>query len=65
MADEMVNTTPEVGDTTAQLARVDVLTRTIVEAGAQDYLDCNVGQDVFSQFAEYVFNFRDMSFLLQ
>lgn len=62
---QLSNVALEVGDTTAQLARVDVLTRTIVEAGAQDYLDCNVGQDVFSQFAEYVFNFRDMSFLLQ
>ena len=27
-------------------------------------LDCSLGQDVLAQFAEYVINFRSMSFVL-
>lgn len=59
------NVVLQIGDTTVRLTNADVLTRSIVEDPNDEYLDCNIGHDVFDQFSEYVFNFRDMAFLLR
>jgi hypothetical protein len=53
------------GGTIAKLDSVDVLTGSIVGDASPDFLDCNVGHDVFDAFSVYVFNFRDMSFTLR
>jgi hypothetical protein len=54
-----------VGDTTAAIEAVGVITTPITQTERQNYLDCNIGRDVLDQFAEYIINFRDMSFLLR
>lgn len=53
------------GDTVAVLDSVDVLPNSIVRTPDENFLDCNIGHDVFDQFAHYVLNFHDMAFLLQ
>ena len=54
-----------VGDTTVTLKSLDVVTESLVRDEKENYLDCNLGHDVFDQFAELVVNFRDMAVLLQ
>jgi hypothetical protein len=54
-----------VGDTTATIQTVDVLTVRITRMESENYLDCNIGRDVLDQFTEYILNFRDMAFLLR
>ena len=54
-----------VGDTTVTLTSLDVVTISLVRDEKENYLDCNLGHDVFDQFAELVVNFRDMAVLLQ
>jgi hypothetical protein len=54
-----------VGDTIHRLAEVPVITRSITAREADNYLYCNLGHDVFDAFAEYVINFREMSFVLR
>jgi hypothetical protein len=53
------------GDTVASLATLDVVTRSIARDESENYLDCNLGHDVFDQFHEMIVNFRDMAFLLR
>jgi Aspartyl protease len=54
-----------VGDTTVGLDAVDVLTRSVVSNERANYLDCNLGHDVFDRFSAFVVSFRHMAFLLQ
>lgn len=54
-----------VGDTTATLPTLDVLVQSIARDESSNYLDCNLGHDVFDQFGETIVNFRDMAFLLR
>jgi hypothetical protein len=54
-----------VGDTVASLATLDVLVHSIARDESSNYLDCNLGHDVFDQFGETIVNFRDMAFLLR
>lgn len=54
-----------VGDTVASLATLDVLVNSIARDESSNYLDCNLGHDVFDQFGETIVNFRDMAFLLR
>lgn len=53
------------GDTVAVLDSVDVLPRSIVRTAEENFLDCNIGDDVFDAFGHYVLNFHDMAFLLR
>jgi hypothetical protein len=54
-----------VGDTVVPLKTLDVLLRPVVQSERDDYLDCNLGHDVFDSFAETIVNFRDMAFVLR
>jgi len=54
-----------VGDTAASLPTLDVLVNSIARDESSNYLDCNLGHDVFDQFGETIVNFRDMAFLLR
>jgi Aspartyl protease len=54
-----------VGDTVASLKTLDVLVHSIARDESSNYLDCNLGHDVFDQFGETIVNFRDMAFLLR
>jgi hypothetical protein len=54
-----------VGDTAASLPTLDVLVHSIARDESSNYLDCNLGHDVFDQFGETIVNFRDMAFLLR
>jgi hypothetical protein len=54
-----------VGDTAATLPTLDVLVNSIARDESSNYLDCNLGHDVFDQFGETIVNFRDMAFLLR
>jgi predicted aspartyl protease len=51
-------------DTTVALQDVDVF-RTVTKDSADNYLFCNVGQDVVRQFRELIINLRSMSLLLR
>jgi predicted aspartyl protease len=53
------------GGTVATLKTLDVLVNSIARDEIENYLDCNLGHDVFDQFGEMVVNFRDMAFLLR
>ena len=53
------------GDSATTLKKLDVLLQRIVPNEREDYLDCNVGHDVFDSFSETIVNFRDMAFLLR
>lgn len=53
------------GDTVATLKTVDVLVNSIARDETENYLDCNLGHDVFDQFDEMIVNFRDMAYLLR
>lgn len=53
------------GDTAATLKALDVLIHSIARDESEDYLDCNLGHDVFDQFDEMIVNFRDMAWLLR
>ena len=53
------------GDTVATLKTLDVLVNSIARDETENYLDCNLGHDVFDQFDEMIVNFRDMAFLLR
>ena len=53
------------GDTVATLNTLDVLIHSIARDETEDYLDCNLGHDVFDQFDEMIVNFRDMAWLLR
>ena len=53
------------GDTVATLKTIDVLVHSIARDETENYLDCNLGHDVFDQFDEMIVNFRDMAFLLR
>jgi len=53
------------GDTAVTLKTLDVLVHSIARDENEDYLDCNLGHDVFDQFGEMVVNFRDMAWLLR
>jgi hypothetical protein len=54
-----------VGDTTHVLPRAYVITRSIVNSELENYVFCRAGHDILDAFAEYIVNFRDMSFLLR
>ena len=54
-----------VGDTAASLPTLDVLVNSIARDESSNYLDCNLGHDVFDQFGETIVNFRDTAFLLR
>jgi hypothetical protein len=54
-----------VGDTTVALDSTEVLLQPIVREASENYLDCNLGHDVFGAFSSYIINFRDMAFLLR
>jgi len=54
-----------VGDTAVSLPTLDVLVNSIARDESSNYLDCNLGHDVFDQFGETIVNFRDMAFLLR
>jgi hypothetical protein len=54
-----------IGDTSMVLPRAAVNVQSLSRAADDNYLYCNVGRDVFDKFAEYVFNFREMTFLLR
>ena len=54
-----------VGDTVASLRKLDVLVRSIARDERENFLDCNLGHDVFDAFGETIVNFRDMAFLLR
>jgi hypothetical protein len=54
-----------IGDTTVSLKSVDVVLDVLTANARDNYLDCNVGHDMFDQFGEVVFNFRDMAFVLR
>ncbi|MFL5561920.1 MAG: retropepsin-like aspartic protease [Gemmatimonadaceae bacterium] len=54
-----------VGDTVASLKTLDVLVHSIARDESSNYLDCNLGHDVFDQFGQTIVNFRDMAFLLR
>lgn len=54
-----------VGDTVFRWERIGVMTTSIVKAGATEFLACNVGHDALDRFESYLFNFREMSFLLR
>jgi hypothetical protein len=45
--------------------RAYVITRSIVNSEFENCLFCRVGHDILDAFAEYIINFRDMSFLLR
>ena len=53
------------GDTVVTLDSSDVLTRSITRDSTENYLDCNIGHDVFDQFSRTIVDFRDMAFLLR
>ena len=53
------------GDTAVTLKTLDVLIHSIARDENEDYLDCNLGHDVFDQFDEMIVNFRDMAWLLR
>jgi hypothetical protein len=53
------------GDTATTLKTLDVLLQRIVQGENDDYLDCNIGHDVFDVFTEMIVNFRDMAFVLR
>ncbi|MEE8368807.1 MAG: retropepsin-like aspartic protease [Thermoanaerobaculia bacterium] len=55
----------ELGGRVASLENVDVYPTSIVEREEENYLYCNVGRDILSQFDEYRINFRTMSFSLR
>jgi hypothetical protein len=46
------------------LRDVDVYTRPI-RPPHENYLYCNVGQDIFQSYRAYVINFRDMALVLE
>jgi hypothetical protein len=52
------------GDTVAVVDSIPVLPTSIARTDAENYLDCNLGQDVLRAFSRFVLNFRDMAFLL-
>ena len=52
-----------VGDSPVHLEKIDVYTTALGDAD-DNYLDCNLGQDVLRAFDEYAINFRSMSFVL-
>ena len=54
-----------VGDTTLTLQDVALLTQPLVTDSDDNYLFCNVGQDVLQAFSEYTLDFRNMAFLLR
>jgi hypothetical protein len=54
-----------VGDTSVVLPRAVVHVQSLVRNPDDNYLFCNLGHDVFDAFAEYVFNFTEMTFLLR
>ena len=54
-----------VADAVATIKSLDVVTQSIVRDEKENYLDCNLGHDVFDQFAEMIVNFRDMAVLLR
>ena len=53
----------QVGEATVKVQRPDVYSTRLGDE-EDNYLDCNLGQDVLQRFAEYVINFRSMSFVL-
>ena len=53
----------QIGEATLKLQRPNVYSTRLGDE-EDNYLDCNVGQDVLQHFAEYVINFRSMSFVL-
>ena len=53
----------QVGGAAVTLQRPDVYTTRLGDE-KDNYLDCNLGQDVLRHFAEYVINFRSMSLIL-
>jgi hypothetical protein len=53
------------GDTVAVVDSLDVVPKSIARTESENYLDCNVGHDVFDAFSRYILNFRDMAFLLR
>lgn len=57
--------TIEVGDTGHSFPEIAVMTTSIVRAEADNFLDCNLGHDVFDAFSEYGFDFREMRFFLR
>jgi predicted aspartyl protease len=54
----------EVAGERISLSDVDVYTESIVEED-ENYLDCNVGQDLLEPFSSYTINFRHMSLVLE
>lgn len=55
----------EVAGTVATVKTLDVVTQSLVRDEKENYLDCNLGHDVFDQFAEMIVNFRDMAVVLR
>jgi hypothetical protein len=53
-----------VGDAVARLDSLDVLQTSIASDEQANYLDGNLGHDVFDQFAELIVDFRDMAIVL-
>ncbi|MGE0440142.1 MAG: retropepsin-like aspartic protease [Gemmatimonadales bacterium] len=54
-----------VGDTTFTLEQAEILTRSITDRPAANFLDCNLGHDIFDRFGALIMNFEDMAFLLR
>lgn len=54
-----------VADAVATVKALDIVTQSIVRDEKENYLDCNLGHDVFDQFAEMIVNFRDMAVVLR
>lgn len=59
------NVPVEVGDTVHNFPSISVLTTSIVRAEADNFLDCNIGHDVFDAYTEYLLDFRAMRFALR
>jgi predicted aspartyl protease len=53
------------GDSATTLKTLDVLLQRIVVNDREDYVDCNLGHDVFDSVSETIVNFRDMAFVLR
>lgn len=59
---ELPNVALGVGGTVVTLPTADVLVQSIVEDEERNFLDCNLGNDVFGRFPEYIIDFRGMRF---